>query len=135
MLFLQPAPARFCLLHFLFLHVYEAVHCFRCCKRKTCIHSEIKQSACHRNSCTTGWVWMMRENSKAFTEIPSLTRPGHTSDGLLPVSHSYNGDTIMPSSADTNMSGWLTSGNGDCFATFKYGVFADKYHPVLLLKE
>ncbi len=70
----------------------------------------------------------MRENKKAFKEISSSVMIGHNRKDL-PM---YN-DTVITSAPDT--SSWYTTGRGDCFASFKYAVFADKHHPVLILKE
>ena len=78
---------------------------------------------------------MMRDNKKAFTEIPVKTMPGHmgTDPSLNP--HSFWADTIIRMVADSGRAQWFTTGRGDCMAHFNYGLFVDKFHPVLLLKE
>lgn len=98
-----------------------------------CRHDE-DQTACHRNRCSIGWVWLMRENKKAFTEVSSVTLPGHVEAKLPEGRHSFFGDTIISSSADS-MTRWYTHGGGDCHARFEYSVSSDKYYPVLLLTE
>jgi hypothetical protein len=81
------------------------------------------------------WTWVMRENKKAFTEIPVIVSPGHTGPGLPVGRRSFFGDTVIKAVTDTARTRWYTNGQGDCHATFKYRIYADKYHPVLLLKE
>lgn len=81
------------------------------------------------------WVWMMRDNKKAFREIPVVTSMGHTDPGLSRDHPHFFGDTVIRAVADTGISKWYTTGHGDCHAHFDYRLFADNYHPVLLLKE
>lgn len=113
-------------------HIFGTYQCRQCLQN--CHHDE-GQTSCHRNRCNNVWIWLMRENKKAFTEIPSTTFPGHVG-ALLPAGReSFFGDTIIKSTTDTIKTRWYTTGHGDCMAHFNYALLADKYHPVLLLKE
>ena len=80
------------------------------------------------------WEWVMRENKKAFTEIPLTALPGHIG---YPGSkdQQLNDDTLIRSASNTGTSKWFTTGRGDCHAWFTYSLVTDKFHPVLLLKE
>jgi hypothetical protein len=114
---------------------YHILGTFQCKQCLMYCHHDQGQKNCHRNSCNIEWVWMMRDNKKAFTEIPAIVMPGHSGDDLSSKLHSFIGDTIIKSVPDTNMRQWYTTGHGDCMAHFDYSLFSDKYHPVLLLRE
>lgn len=112
-------------------HILGMREC-RFCLR--CRHDE-GRTECHRNACSYGWVWRVRDNKKAFTEIPSATSPGHI-DALLPAGRkSFFGDTVMTRRSDSTIMAWYTHASGDCHARFSYVLQQDKYYPVLLLKE
>ena len=113
-------------------HILGLQQCSQC--MTFCRHEE-GMKECHRNLCNREWVWVIRENNKAFTEIPSKTLPGHISDDLPAGRKSFFGDTIINQASDLGKAAWFTSGHGDCYATFKYRMYVDKYHPVLLMKE
>ncbi|MBI5857328.1 MAG: hypothetical protein HZB42_06730 [Sphingobacteriales bacterium] len=113
-------------------HILGSVQCRQCLMY--CQHDE-GQTACHRNRCSYGWIWLMRDNKKAFIEISSTIVPGHVDADMTGQRKSFVGDTIIASRKDHSFSNWYTHGQGDCFATFKYNIYADKYHPILLLKE
>lgn len=113
-------------------HIFGTRKCRQCMQH--CRHEE-GQTSCHRNRCTLQWVWVVREDKKAFTGIPSSTIPGHSGEDLPANMKFLYRDTVINSIADTNMAKWYTHAGGDCFAKFKFGLFADKYHPVLLMKE
>jgi len=81
------------------------------------------------------WTWFMRENKKAFNEIPSMTLSGHLKTYLPKDRNSFFGDTIINSTSDPTEALWFTHGHGDCFAKFKFSLFRDNYHPVLIMKE
>lgn len=127
-----PIPEQYREFNFGDYHILGTFECRQCLKY--CHHDE-GQTNCHRNRCNTGWVWMIRDNKKAFTEIPVKTIPGHTGTNLSSNPGSFWGDTIIKAVTDTNIVQWYTTGHGDCMAHFDYGLFTDKYHPVLLLKE
>ncbi|HMK25345.1 MAG TPA: hypothetical protein VK483_04885 [Chitinophagaceae bacterium] len=82
-----------------------------------------------------GWVWMMRDNKKAFTEIPATAIPGHVGNKPPSKLQIFMGDTIIKTASATSMTQWYVTGHGDCMAHFDYSLFTDNYHPVLLLKE
>ena len=113
-------------------HILGEFKCRQC--MQFCHHKE-GQTKCHRNRCNKEWIWVMRENEKAFTEIPVSASPGYTGIAMPAGRHSFLRDTVIKAVSDTVKATWYTTGHGDCFAHFKYGLFADKYHPVLLLKE
>jgi hypothetical protein len=75
----------------------------------------------------------MRENKKAFTEVPVITLPGYT--GVPADRRFFYMDSVIQTATDTGKTKWYTTGQGDCFASFKYRLYTDKYQPVLLLKE
>ncbi len=107
-------------------HILGELKCMQCL---AVCHHEAGQKNCHRNACDREWVWVKRDNKKAFIELPSSTMPGHNGRNDLPR---YN-DTVITTKPDTAR--WYTTGHGDCFAHFRYAVLADKYHPALILKE
>lgn len=106
-------------------HILGTLQCIQCLIG--CNHDNGRRN-CHRNACMREWVWVKRDNKKAFTTIPSHNIPWYERKDL-PMYH----DTIIKTSADTSK--WFTTGHGDCFASFKYAIVADKYHPALILKE
>lgn len=106
-------------------HILGIQQCRQCLT--FCNHDKGEKS-CHRNACNKEWVWVKRDNKKAFTAIPSYALPWYDRKGL-PMYH----DTIITASPDTSK--WFTTGHGDCFARFEYAVVTDKYHPALILKE
>ncbi|HLG41343.1 MAG TPA: hypothetical protein VI461_16815 [Chitinophagaceae bacterium] len=99
-----------------------------------CHHDEGRKE-CHRNRCHEAWIWEMRENSRAFTEIPVSALPWHASSASPRERNSFLMDTFVKSVAGTEKAAWYTTGHGDCMASFKYKLYMDKYHRVLLLKE
>lgn len=113
-------------------HIFGEQACRQC--MEFC-HHDAGQTACHRNKCDMEWIWVMRDNKKAFTEIPVSILPGHISKDLPPNVRSFWGDTLIKSKTDTAIAKWYTTGRGDCFARFEYRLYADKYHSALLLKE
>lgn len=114
-------------------HILGEQQCSQC--KQYCHHDE-GQTACHRNACNKEWVWVMRENKKAFTEVPVTTLPGHEGHPQFKDHRSfYLDDTLVKSVAGTSRADWYTTGHGDCHAWFTYSLVTDKYHPVLLLKE
>lgn len=80
------------------------------------------------------WVWLMRDNKKAFAEVSSTTLPGHIEAKIPEGRKAFFEDTIIYSAKDS-LARWYTHGGGDCHARFKYLVSFDKYYPVLLLTE
>jgi hypothetical protein len=116
---------KFYKFNFADFHILGTLQCRQCLMY--CNHDKGEQN-CHRNACNKEWVWVKRDNKKAFTAIPSYTEPLQERKDL-PMYH----DTIITASADTSR--WFTTGHGDCFARFEYAIVADKYHPVLILKE
>jgi hypothetical protein len=81
------------------------------------------------------WIWQIRENKRAFNEVPSITTNGYAGIKIAGGRSSYFEDTLMLPVNNKDTARWYTHGHGDCFAYFRYGVFHDKYHPVVLLKE
>lgn len=81
------------------------------------------------------WVWVMRENKRAFTEIPATTSPGYADKALFKSHSPLLIDTLVRSATSSVKSNWYTTGHGDCLARFEYKLYTDKYHPVLLLKQ
>ena len=116
---------KFYKFNFADFHILGTLQCWQCLAG--CNHDKGHRN-CHRNACNLEWVWVKRDNKKAFTAIPSYTIPWHERKDV-PM---YN-DTVITSSPDTSK--WYTTGHGDCFARFKYAIVADKYYPVLILKE
>lgn len=80
------------------------------------------------------WIWVMRENKKAFTEVPVTSLPGHIGYPSSKDQRLYD-DTLVKSVGGTTTAKWYTTGHGDCHAWFTYSLVKDKFHPVLLLKE
>ncbi|MBM3416522.1 MAG: hypothetical protein FJY20_08750 [Bacteroidetes bacterium] len=113
-------------------HILGIKQCRQCLEY--CRH-ETGGSECHRNICREDWVWRMRDNKKAFTEIPSVTFPGHAA-GSLPGGQKYFlHDTVMVKEEDSTLAAWYTHAGGDCCARFEYRLFRDNYYPAVLLKE
>lgn len=113
-------------------HILGIQECKQC--QRVCRHDE-GEKECHRNACSREWIWLQRENEKAFTEIPSITVKGHV-EAPLPVGRkSFFRDTVIRKPSDSTLVNWYTNGGGDCHARFRYAVFKDRYYPVLLLKE
>lgn len=99
-----------------------------------CRHDE-GRTECHRNACSYTWFWRVRDNRKAFTEIPAATSPGHI-DAVMPAGRkSFFEDTVMAARSDSTVMAWYTNAGGDCHAKFSYLLQRDNYYPVLLLKE
>jgi len=84
-------------------------------------------------ACAYEWTWLVRDNKTAFTEIPISLTPGHI--GTDVPERGFVKDTVMYSFNSNGNAKWFTNANGDCFASFNYHLYADKYHPVLLLRE
>lgn len=111
------------------LGLRECQQCLLYCK-----HDEGRRE-CHRNACHYQWTWRVRDNKKAFMEMPAAVSPGHI-DAVIPMGRKYFfGDTIMARVSDSAIMAWYTHAGGDCYARFSYGLLQDKYYPVLLLKE
>jgi len=127
-----PIPVKYEDFNFSDYHILGTLECKQC--MLYCHHDE-GQTNCHCNRCNKGWVWTMRDNKKAFTEIPVTIMPGHIGNKLLSKHHSFIGDTIIKATPDNSMTQWYVTGHGDCMAHFNYSLFTDKYHPVLLLQE
>jgi hypothetical protein len=102
--------------------------CFLFCDHDT------GREPCHRNRCSLSWIWQMRENSKAFTEVQvkAVIQPWEKqqADRFL-----FLKDTVIIPASDSGMASWYTTGRGDCHARFEHRLFKDRYHPVLLLKQ
>jgi len=113
-------------------HILGTMQCKQCLEY--CQHDEGNIN-CHRNSCTPEWVWVMRDNKKAFARIPVTVIPEHIGTEFPSNLHLLFGDTLIKAATDTSMTNWYTTGHGDCLAHFNYELVTDKYHPVLLLKE
>jgi hypothetical protein len=82
---------------------------------------------------TNKWTWQLRENKKAFVEVPSTTKFGWVGFRLANGTTSYLKDSLMQLISDSVQ--WATEGRGDCKAHFNYSVVRDKYYPTLLLIE
>jgi hypothetical protein len=119
------AAMKFYHFNFADFHILGSWQCRQCAL--FCNHAT-GENNCHRNACKRGWVWVKRDNKKAFATIPYYSVSGHERKDL-PMYH----DTIVTASADTSR--WYTTGHGDCFARYQYAIVADKYHPVIILKE
>lgn len=113
-------------------HVLGKRVCRQC--EMYCKHSA-GQTACHRNRCQYSWVWAVRDNQKAFSSLFSTTKSGFDESitGQKKL-HTYR-DTVMTDPGDRAVSAWFTYAQGDCMASFTFGLFKDRYYPVLLLKE
>lgn len=98
-----------------------------------CHHDE-GQRDCHRNVCNKEWTWIMRDNKRAFTEIPSKGNLPLTSEQTELIKYKYS-DTVLISNSDAGTATWITQSGGDCHATFKFGVFRDNYYQAIILKE
>jgi len=116
---------KFYKFNFADFHILGVQQCMQCLIG--CNHDKGERN-CHRNACMREWVWVKRDNKKAFTAVPSYILPWYKSNDL-PMYH----DTIIVASADTSR--WYTTGQGDCFAHFEYDLVTDKYHHALILKE
>lgn len=112
-------------------HILGEEICMQC--EQYCKHDEGDKD-CHRNACNMKWVWLMRDNKKAFTEIPSKGNLPLTSKQTELIKYKYS-DTILISNSDLGIATWLTHSGGDCHASFKFGVFRDNYYPAIILKE
>lgn len=91
--------------------------------------------ACHADRCNYSWVWMVRENDKAFSLIPSLTRESDKLDTLSFANRRNYRDTVLSGPGNEKRKLWYTSAGGDCHAKFSYAILQDKYYPVVLMKE
>lgn len=112
-------------------HILGKEICKQC--EMYCKHSEGELN-CHRNVCNNEWVWLMRNNIKAFTEIPSNTKLNLSEEENSVLQYRYT-DTVLQSNSETGRATWLTHSGGDCHATFRFGIFRDNYFPAILLKE
>jgi hypothetical protein len=124
-LFTYDTHVKYYQFNFADFHILGELKCRQC--MMVCHHDEGERN-CHRNACDKEWIWVKRENKKAFTEVFSYTTPWYERKDM----RMYY-DTIITTSADTSK--WYTTGQGDCFARFEYAIVADKYHPALILKE
>ncbi|MEO5946409.1 MAG: hypothetical protein ABIP79_06295 [Chitinophagaceae bacterium] len=112
-------------------HILGKEICKQC--EQHCNHDEGDRN-CHRNSCNNEWVWLMRDNKKAFNEIPSQTKLDMTEEEAATIKYKYS-DTVLLSNSDSVTATWLTHSGGDCHASFRFGIFQDNYYPAILLKE
>ncbi len=113
-------------------HITGIQVCMQC--RRVCRHEE-GLTTCHRNRCQQEWIWLKRENEKAFTGIPSLFKEGHA-DVALPDGRQYFlRDTVIPKTPGSAMMAWYINAGGDCHARYEFDVLSDRYYPVVLLKE
>ena len=110
-------------------HILSKEICNQC--EMYCNHDE-GQRDCHRNVCNREWIWLMRDNKKAFKEISSQEKLPLNDKQNTVMKYRYN-DTVLVS--NTGMASWLTHSGGDCHATFKFGVLQDNYYPAIILKE
>lgn len=90
---------------------------------------------CHSDSCMYSWVWMVRENDKAFSLIPSLAMESDKLDTLSKANRRNYRDTVLSAGGNEDRKFWYTSAGGDCHAKFSYALLQDKYYPVILMKE
>jgi hypothetical protein len=74
---------------------------------------------------------MVRDNKKAFTEIPVKVLPGHQGTG---VSRPFLTDTVFQQHPDSVVR-WFVNSGGDCQAKFYFKLFTDNRYPVVVLKE
>ena len=93
------------------------------------------EPGCHANRCQYSWVWMIRDNDKAFRLLPSLTLPTDQQDELAAARIRQYRDTVVDVPGEKNRKLWYTNAGGDCHARFSYTLLQDKYFPTLLLKE
>ncbi|MBL7702009.1 MAG: hypothetical protein JNM14_07140 [Ferruginibacter sp.] len=119
------AAMKFYQFNFNDYHILGRLQCRQCLL--VCNHDR-REKKCHRNACHKEWVWVKRDNKKAFTTVASYVMPWSKAEGFP----RYN-DTLIDAPGDTSI--WYTTGSGDCFARFEYAVVADKYQPALILKE
>lgn len=110
-------------------HILGKQECRDC--RLTCKHEQGEVN-CHRNRCTYSWKWSVRDNRKAFTEIPFTTVSGHAGPGI--TKHVY-GDSVMNHPTDSGIHRWYTMTSADRFARFHFNLYSDNYYPVVVLKE
>lgn len=113
-------------------HILGSFECRQCLR--TCRHDQ-GDGACHRNRCRKEWVWRVRDNARAFAEIPSETRMENPDSARLNGRIFFGEDTLVNRVSDTRKTDWYTNAGGDCHARFTYAVYRDRYLPVLLLKE
>lgn len=113
-------------------HILGRQVCNQC--DRVCRHQE-GETNCHRNRCDKKWIWLKRENSRAFTLIPSATGLGHTGTSLPDGRVSFPADTVIMLNDDAGQAAWYTHSGGDCHARISFDVFTDNYYPVLLLRE
>ena len=106
-------------------HILGRLQCRQC--EQYCEHDR-GETNCHRNACNRVWTWVTRENEKAFIKVPAFTMPLPAESQPLRFK-----DTVIMNTQDSAT--WFTTGRGDCFARFQYELVADRYYPVLLLKE
>lgn len=112
-------------------HILGVKECRLC---QGCHHDKARKE-CHPETCRYNWVWKVRDNKKAFRDIPSVTVAGHI-DAFFPTGRdSFYRDTVIARISDSTLTAWYTEAGGDCHATFRYSLVRDNYYPVLLLKE
>jgi hypothetical protein len=126
-LYVQYMNFDFANYHILGIKQYR--QCLEYCRHETGV------SLCHRNICSEDWVWRMRDNKKAFTEIPSVAFPGHKAASIPGGQKYFLKDTVMVKEEVSTLTAWYTHGGGDCHARVEYRLFRDKYYPAVLLKE
>jgi|GEM_PF-1325614 hypothetical protein len=113
-------------------HILGLQTCSKC--QLTCRLAGM-QPGCHADRCCTSWVWMIRENDRAFSLIPSLTMETDKTDTLTISARRNYRDTVLGLPGEKNRKYWYTSAGGDCHAKFSYALLQDKYFPVILMKE
>jgi hypothetical protein len=109
-------------------HILGKQECWDC--KLICEHEQ-GEANCHRNRCTYSWKWSVRDNKKAFTEIPFTNISGHTGPGI--TKHVYR-DTVINHPSDSGIHRWYTMTRGDRFARFYFKLYSDNYYPVVVLK-
>lgn len=115
-------------------HILGRLQCRQCVE--ICMHKE-GQRECHRNRCRYTWVWTLRDNAIAFTNLPSATWPGHSDALALTGRKTFLHDTVITKATGTGKwnAKWYTTGGGDCHARFTYSILKDNYYPSVILKE
>ena len=93
------------------------------------------EKKCHRNAHYLQWIWLARDNGRAFSGLSSVTDSGHIDTEIPGQREEWLQDTVLPRPSQPGQNAWYTQGGGDCHARISYTVHADRYYPVLLLKE
>lgn len=99
-----------------------------------CRH-DLGRTSCHRNAHSLQWIWLVRDNGRAFIKVSSVTEKGHTDTEIPGLRKEWLQDTVLPRKSWAGQKAWYTLGGGDCHARISYTVHEDRYYPVYLLKE